>query len=65
MTTLTINIPDCKEGEVSQFVEQLGGEVVEVRQGTVLDRIREGLCEAKAIREGRIKGLTLADVLGD
>lgn len=65
MTTLTVNIPDFATSELSKFLQDLGGEVVEVvAEESAEAKLEEGLCEVKAIREGKMKGLSLADILG-
>ena len=65
MTTLTVNIPDSATNRFNKFLQNLGGEVVEViSKETPLSRLEEGLCEVKAIKEGKIKGFTLAEIIG-
>lgn len=65
MTTITVNIPDSATNEFNKFLQDLGGEVVEVvSTETPLGRLEEGLSEVKAIKEGKIKGLTLAEIIG-
>lgn len=65
MTTLTVNIPDSATNKFNKFLQNLGGEVVEViSKETPLSRLEEGLCEVKAIKEGKIKGFTLAEIIG-
>ena len=65
MTTLTVKIPDTATKEFNKFVDDLGGEVVEVIfEETPTDRLKEGLCEVRAIKDGKLKGLTLSEILG-
>ena len=35
-----------------------------ISKETPLSRLEEGLCEVKAIKEGKIKGFTLAEIIG-
>ena len=70
MTTLTINIPDSDTSLISQLVEELGGEVVsviepEILSKNALDELREGLCEVKAIRQGKLLKISLKEALRD
>ena len=65
MTTITVNIPDSATNKFTEFIKNLGGEVVEVVSiETPLNRIEEGLCEVKAIKEGKINGFTLSEIVG-
>ena len=63
MTTLTISIPDKEKKLVTELVKKLGGEIISIEREKALYKLKEGLTEVKAIREGRSKGLTLNDVL--
>lgn len=71
MATLTITIPDKDQELLEQFVNKLGGEVIATdgkkhyAAQTVISKVEEGLVEMQSIREGKSKGLTLNDVLGE
>ena len=71
MTTLTINVPDKEKKLVALLVKKLGGEVISIdnklttTREKALSKLEEGLTEVKSIREGKTKGLTLDDVLGE
>ncbi|MGI4021625.1 MAG: hypothetical protein ACRYFA_08980 [Janthinobacterium lividum] len=69
MTTLTIRIPDKETQKVSNFIEDLGGEIVtstlteeELRQQT-LQELEEGLNEAFDIIEGKAERKSLMQAL--
>lgn len=69
MTTLTITIPDNAKSKLSNFVKELGGEIVtkEKKQLTkkhkLLKEIELGLKEVKAIRDGKLQPLSMDDLL--
>ncbi|EHQ28405.1 hypothetical protein [Mucilaginibacter paludis] len=75
MTTLTITIPDNAKTKLSKFVKELGGEIVVdsesvsgklvIKKAKLLADIQTGLNEVKAIREGKLKPLTMDDLLND
>ena len=65
MTTFTVKIPDSAAKQFNEFLKDLGGEIVEEVPGeTPIKRLEEGLCEVKAIKEGKIKGFTSAEIIG-
>lgn len=66
MTTLTVNIPSSAQEKIAKFVKSLGGEVVSVaepKNQLPIEELEEGLCEVKAIREGRMPKLSLKEAL--
>jgi len=67
MTTITANIPDNLKGKVKKFIEELGGEVIsESKSSTkkaVLKELEEAFAEAKEIKDGKKKGITLEQIL--
>lgn len=73
MTTLTVSIPDNAKTKLSKFVKELGGEIMpgsnvspsktETKKAKLLNEIKEGLKEVKAIRDGKLQPLTMADLL--
>ncbi len=69
MPTLTVKIPESAQNQLTELVKRLGGEVVSVKtskaekKDKLLTGIREGLQEVKAIREGKLKSVTMDDLL--
>jgi hypothetical protein len=66
MTILTVSIPDDATSKFSKYLKELGGELIEAttNEGTALGKLEEGLRDVKAIKEGKMNGLTLAEILG-
>ncbi|HEY8782052.1 MAG TPA: hypothetical protein VIM16_10580 [Mucilaginibacter sp.] len=68
MTTLTIEIPDKEVKEISTFVKQKGGKVVEkisvaaVIKRSQLASLKQGLTEAILISRGEIEGTPLSQL---
>ncbi len=71
MTTLTIQIPDDLTLKVTNFIEDLGGEVIKQSASkkelkkALLDEIEQGFIEALDIRDGKIARTTLKESLRD
>ncbi len=73
MATLTIKVPESAKSKLAEFVQELGGEILSVsskdlkkvkQQEDLLNKVREGLREANAIREWKLKSLSMSDLLG-
>lgn len=72
MATLTIKIPENAKSRLSELVKELGGEILSVSKkdhlkkvkesDPVLDEIKEGLREVRAMREGKIESLSMSDL---
>lgn len=67
---MTIQVPGKAKGKLSAIVKELGGEVISVttdsKQATkkkILNEIKTGLEEVKQIREGKMKGYSMSDLL--
>ncbi|HEY5327728.1 MAG TPA: hypothetical protein VIJ27_12065 [Mucilaginibacter sp.] len=65
MTTLTIKIPDEEVKEISTFVRQKGGKVVETNSAAAIKRsqlasLKQGLTEAILISRGEMEGTPLS-----
>jgi hypothetical protein len=73
MTTVMVNIPDDAKSKLSRFVKELGGEIVSgnknvatkpiTKKAKLLNEIKAGLKEVKAIREGSLQSLSMDDLL--
>ena len=66
MTTLTIHIPDTKTAEIKRYLKTQGVTIDKARitkNASVLKDIETGLKQVKLIREGKMKGGTIADLL--
>ena len=70
MTTITIQVPGKAKEKLSAFVKELGGEIISVSTGSVktkksklLNEIKQGLKEVKAIREGKAASYSMSDLL--
>ena len=67
MTTITANIPDNLKNKVKKFIEELGGEVISESKSSkkkaALKELEEAFAEAKEIKDGKKKGLTLEQIL--
>lgn len=69
MTTLTIRIPNKETQKVSNFIEDLGGEIInstlteEELQQQTLQELEEGLNEAFDIIEGKAERKSLIQAL--
>jgi hypothetical protein len=64
MTTLTIEVPDKEVKEISTFVKQKGGKVVEkistaAIKRSQLESLKQGLTEAILISRGEMEGTSL------
>jgi hypothetical protein len=70
MTTMTIQISEKAQGKLSALVKELGGEIISVtpdkkssKKAKLLNEIKTGLKEVKAIREGKAQTYSMADLL--
>ncbi len=67
MTTLTIQIPDAKAAEIKSYLKAQGATIAikakTVKKSSVLKDIETGLKQVKLIREGKMKGGTIAELL--
>lgn len=70
MALLTIKVPTNAKSRITEFVKELGGEVISVKKETsaakkeaLLGEIEQGLNEVKQIRAGKIKSYTMVDLL--
>lgn len=69
MTTITIKVPGKAKDKLSAIVKELGGEIISVssnrisKKAQLLDEIKSGLKEVKAIREGKTIAYTMSDLL--
>lgn len=69
MTTMTIQVPGKAESKLSAIVKEMGGEVISIssdkeaiKKRKLLNEIKQGLQEVKAIREGKAKSYSMADL---
>ncbi|GAA3974080.1 hypothetical protein [Mucilaginibacter dorajii] len=69
MTTVTIQVPENVKGKLSALVKELGGEIISMssdkvisKKTKVLNEIKQGLNEVKAIREGKSKPYSMSDL---
>jgi hypothetical protein len=67
MTTLTIEVPDKEVKEISTFVKQNGGKVVEKISAAAIKRsqlasLKQGLTEAILISRGEMEGTSLSQL---
>jgi hypothetical protein len=65
MTTLTIEVPDKEVKEISTYVKQKGGKVVETISVAAVKRsqlasLKQGLTEAIMISRGEMEGTLLS-----
>ena len=68
MTLLTIKVPAGAKTRIAAFVKELGGEVVsnkskKTKKEAILSDIEQGLKDVKLIRQGKIKSLSMSDLL--
>ncbi len=69
MAVLTIKVPRNAKSRITEFVKELGGEVISVKRESsdakkeVMKEIEQGLNEVKQIRAGKIKSYTMSDLL--
>lgn len=70
MALLTIKVPANAKSRITEFVKELGGEVIAVtresskaKKEMLLKEIEQGLNEVKQIRAGKTKSYTMADLL--
>lgn len=70
MALLTIKVPQNAKSRLTEFVKELGGEVISVKREVpeskkeeLLNEIEQGLSEVKQIRAGKTKSYTIADLL--
>jgi len=70
MTTITIQIPGKAKSKISAIVKELGGEIISVssdkqlpKKARLLNEIKQGLEEVKAIREGKAQSYSMSDLL--
>ncbi|HWK59202.1 MAG TPA: hypothetical protein VNQ80_17800 [Parapedobacter sp.] len=70
MALLTIKVPQNAKSRITEFVKELGGEIISVKRElpdakkeVLLKEIEQGLSEVKQIRAGKTKSYTMADLL--
>lgn len=70
MALLTIKVPQNAKSRVTEFVKELGGEVISVKRESsdakkevLLKEIEQGLSEVKQVRAGKTQSYTMADLL--
>jgi hypothetical protein len=70
MLTITIHVPGKAKAKLSAIVKELGGEIISItsdkqagKKSQLLAEIKQGLKEAKEIREGKTKSYSIADLL--
>ncbi|QTE34808.1 hypothetical protein J3L18_16790 [Mucilaginibacter gossypii] len=70
MTTITIQLPEKAQRKLSALVKELGGEIISVspdkknsKKTKLLNEIKIGLKEVKAIREGKAQTYSMSDLL--
>lgn len=69
MTTITIKVPGKAKDKLSAIVKEMGGEIISIssnktsKKAQLLDEIKSGLEEVKAIREGKADAYTMSDLL--
>lgn len=70
MALLTIKVPQNAKSRITEFVKELGGEVISVKREpskakkeVLLKEVEQGLGEVKQIRAGKIKPYTISDLL--
>jgi hypothetical protein len=69
MTTITIQVPGKAKSKISAIVKELGGEIISIssdkqlsKKAKLLNEIKQGLNEVKAIREGKSASYSLSDL---
>jgi predicted transcriptional regulator len=69
MTTITIQVPENAKRKLSAIVKELGGEIISMssdktvsKKAKLLDEIKQGLNDVKAIREGKSKPYSMSDL---
>jgi hypothetical protein len=69
MTTVTIQVPESAKRKLSAIVKELGGEIISMssdraisKKSKLLNEIKQGLNEVKAIREGKSKPYSMSDL---
>jgi hypothetical protein len=71
MTTITIQVPGKVKDKLSAIVKELGGEIISIStdkqasKKALLNEIRQGLRQAKDIREGKAKGYSMSDLFDE
>lgn len=68
MTTITIKVPGKAKDKLSAIVKEMGGEIISISSNRIsksqlLDEIKSGLEEVKAIRKGKADAYTMSDLL--
>ena len=70
MTTITIQLPEKAQGKLSAMVKELGGEIISItsdkpalKKANLLNEIKEGIKEVKAIRDGKAGSYSMSDLL--
>jgi len=71
MTTITIKLPGRGKAKLSALVKELGGEIVSVssekdmKKTKLLNDIRKGLRDVKAIQDGKARSYSISDLFDD
>ncbi|RBQ08997.1 hypothetical protein [Pedobacter miscanthi] len=63
MTTLTIQVKDNDTEFLLEVIKRINGKVIQSsKKENLLNGIRQGLKEAKDIKDGKIASLSLSDI---
>lgn len=68
MTTITLEIPDSARSDISNFVKERGGNILNVYSDdediseTEMQHLERGLKEALLIKEGKIKSIPFSEL---
>jgi hypothetical protein len=71
MTTITLEVPDNATDDVSNFVKEKGGNILNVYNHEEdlseheLELLKNGLKEALLIKEGKIKSIPFSELWND
>jgi len=71
MTTITLEIPDSATGDISNFVKEKGGNILNMHTDEEdlsemeLELLKKGLKQAILIKEGKIKSIPFSELWND
>ncbi len=71
MTTITLEIPDSATGDISNFVKEKGGSILNMYKDdedlseSEVELLKRGLKEALLIKEGKVKSIPFSDLWND
>lgn len=61
----SIKVPSSAKTQIAVFVKELGGEIVskKTKKEVLLSEIKQGLNDVELIRQGKVKSLSMSDLL--